>query len=57
MKFTTKEIENFKAYREVQMGGKYNMITEARQAIRDTGLEPEEYLFVQKNYSDLAKEA
>ena len=52
--FTEKQLEDFKAYRKVQMGGRWNMFDP--QARRATGLERDEYTFVMKNYSKLRAE-
>lgn len=52
--FTQKQLKDFKAYRKVQMGGRWNMFDpQARQA---TGLEQAEYTFVIKNYNELKAE-
>ena len=54
-KFTDKQINDFKAYHKVQMGGRYNMFdNRARLA---TGMTKEEYMFVMSNYEELAKAA
>jgi hypothetical protein len=52
--FTAKQLQDFKAYRKVQMGGKWNMF--AAQARQATGLSESEYIFVMKNYTALKKE-
>ena len=52
--FTAKQLQDFKAYRKVQMGGKWNMF--AAQARRATGLSESDYIFVLKNYIALRKE-
>jgi len=52
--FTAKQLQDFKAYRKVQMGGKWNMFDP--QARRATGLSESEYVFVMKNYSALKTE-
>jgi len=53
--FTAKQLQDFKAYRKVQLGGKYNMFDpRARQA---TGLSESEYIFVLKNYVKLRESA
>jgi len=49
--FTVDQIANFKAYRKVQMGGRYNMFD--RRAIDATGLSKDEYMFVMNNYGQL----
>lgn len=51
MKFTKKQLENFKKYEKVRSGGKYNMFD--KKAIIATGLTKEEYLFVMNNYMEL----
>jgi hypothetical protein len=52
--FTAKQLQDFKAYRKVQLGGKWNMFdSQARLA---TGLSESEYIFVMKNYTALKKE-
>jgi hypothetical protein len=52
--FTAKQLQDFKAYRKVQMGGKYNMFDP--RATRATKLSDAEYSFVLKNYVALQKE-
>jgi len=52
--FTAKQLQDFVAYRKVQMGGKWNMFDP--QARRATKLTPSEYVFVMKNYEALKKE-
>jgi hypothetical protein len=52
--FTAKQLQDFKAYRKVQMGGKYNMFDP--RAVRATKLADTEYSFVMKNYVALQKE-
>ena len=52
--FTAKQLQDFKAYRKVQMGGKYNMFDP--RARRATKLSESEYVFVMKNYTALKKE-
>lgn len=49
--FTQKQLNDFRAYREVQESGKYNMLDpRARQL---AGLDREDFLFVLSNYSAL----
>jgi len=43
--------QKFLAYYRVQMGGRYNMIMEATQAMKDAGLTREEYFNIIKNYN------
>lgn len=52
--FTEKQLEDFKAYRKVQMAGRWNMFDLDAQLA--TGLERDEYTFVMKNYSKLRAE-
>ena len=54
MEFTEQQLKNFAKYVRVQMGGRYNMFDPG--AIRATGMDRDEYLFVMENYSAL-KEA
>jgi len=53
--FTAKQLQDFKAYRKVQMGGKYNMFDP--RAVRATKLADTEYSFVMKNYVRLREAA
>jgi len=53
--FTAKQLQDFKAYRKVQMGGKYNMFDP--RAVRATKLSDAEYSFVMKNYVRLREAA
>ena len=53
--FTAKQLQDFKAYRKVQMGGKYNMFDP--RAVRATGLSESEYCVVLKNYVKLREAA
>lgn len=55
MNFTPEQLENWKAYEDVRSGGEYNMFD--RRAEEATGLSHVEYMFVMKNYTELAKEA
>ena len=43
--------EDFQSYYDVQMSGKYNMITDARQAIYESGLSKAKYYEIIQNYS------
>ena len=52
--FTAKQLQDFKAYRKVQLGGKFNMFDP--RATMATGLSKSEYIFVMKNYVALQKE-
>ena len=52
--FTAKQLQDFIAYRKVQLGGKYNMFDP--RAVRATRLSESEYIFVMKNYEALKKE-
>jgi hypothetical protein len=54
MKFTRKQIHQFRSYEMVRKSGHYNMFSS--QARLATCLTKEEYLFVMENYSEL-KEA
>ena len=47
--------EKFLRYRKVQMSGKYNMITEAKKAMKEANLTYDEYLDIIKNYSEYSK--
>jgi len=51
VKFTQEQLNNFKAYRKVQMRGKYNMFDS--RAIAATKLTKDEYAFVMDNYGKL----
>ena len=53
--FTATQLQDFKAYRKVQMGGKWNMFDP--RARRATGLSESEYIFVLKNYVKLREAA
>lgn len=46
------EYEMYKRYEQVRLGGKYNMITEAVDAMKEAGLTQDEYLTVIHNYSE-----
>jgi len=54
MEFTNQQLQNFKKYVRVQMGGRYNMFDLRARAA--TGLDADEYVFVMENY-DALKEA
>lgn len=54
MEFTNQQLQNFKKYVRVQMGGRYNMFDP--RAMAATGMDEDEYIFVMDNYSAL-KEA
>lgn len=54
MKFTKKQLENWKRYEEVRAGGKWNMFDKNAQIT--SGLNRQEYLFCMRNYSGLKKE-
>lgn len=47
------EYEMYKRYERVRLGGKYNMITEAADAMEEAGLRRDQYLAVIQNYSEL----
>jgi len=53
--FTATQFQNFKAYRRVQLGGKYNMFDP--RAVSASGLSESEYFFVLKNYVRLREAA
>lgn len=55
IKFTEQDIADFKAYDEVRQEGRYNMMS--RQAQDMTGLDRDRYLFVLRNYVELAQAA
>ena len=46
----------FRAYEQVRRSGRYNMITEARQAADAAGLSMDDYKFVINNYTNLKEE-
>lgn len=46
------EYEMYKRYEQVRLGGKYNMITEAVDAMKEAGLTQDQYLTVIHNYSE-----
>jgi hypothetical protein len=46
--FTDKQLADFRAYRIVQLGGRWNMFDP--RAMKATRLSSEEYSFVMKNY-------
>lgn len=54
MEFTNQQLQNFKKYVRVQMGGRYNMFDPRARAA--TGMDKDEYVFVMENYDKL-KEA
>ena len=54
MEFTNQQLQNFKKYVRVQMGGRYSMFDPRARAA--TGMDKDEYIFVMENYSAL-KEA
>ena len=54
MEFTNQQLQNFKKYVRVQMGGRYNMFDP--RAMAATGMDKDEYIFVMENYDKL-KEA
>ena len=51
MKYTEKQIENWKRFEEVRQEGKYNMFIPNARLL--TGLDDDEYSFCMKNYSEL----
>lgn len=53
--FTQQQIEDFKAYDEVRQEGRYNMMSPQAQQL--TGLDRNRYLFVLRNYVELAQAA
>lgn len=53
MKFTEQQIADFKAYDEVRQEGCFNMMSP--QAQRATGLDRDSYMFVLRNYVELAQ--
>ena len=42
--------EIFKRYEKIRLSGKYNMVTEAEQAMKDANLRPNDYYYVLFNY-------
>lgn len=55
MTFTQKQLNDFKAYKAVQMSGEYNMFN--TQARIMTGLTQTAYFAVMENYEQLAEAA
>lgn len=51
MTFTQEHLSNFRRYRKVQMGGRFNMFDPRARAA--TSLSREDYLFVIENYTEL----
>jgi len=51
-KFTQQEIANWEKYEKVRQSGEFNVF--AIQAQEVSGLTHEEFIFVMKNYSELA---
>ena len=51
MKFTDKQLADFRAFYLVQQTGKHNMLWSSARA--EVGLERAEYMFVIKNYEAL----
>jgi len=54
VEFTEKQLENFEAFVEVQMGSLINM-ADARSGCQMTGMERDEWTFCMSNYSELEK--
>ena len=54
-KFTQQQIEDFKTYDEVRQEGRYNMMSPQAQQL--TGLDRDRYMFVLRNYVELAQAA
>jgi len=52
-KFTQQEIDNWNKYEKVRQSGEYNMFDLRAQT--STDLTYEEYMFVMKNYTELAE--
>lgn len=50
-------LDQFLKYYKVQMGGRYNMITEADSAAIAAGLDIKTYFAIINNYTELRKEA
>ena len=57
MRFTKKQIEDWKLYEDVRLSGAYNMITHSSQAAEMAGLDREEHWFCLKNYNELKEAA
>ena len=55
MTFTQTQLNNFKAYKSVQMSGNFNMFDQ--QARLMTGLSRPDYLAVMENYDELSEAA
>lgn len=49
------KIDLFNMYYEIQMSGKYNMVTQATTASMEAGLTIDEYVYVINNYDELHK--
>ena len=50
MEITRKQ---FLQYERVGQSGKWNMVTDATQALRETGLSLEQYVYIIRNYKEL----
>jgi len=53
MKFTEKQLENWKKFEEIRQDGRMNMFDQ--NAMIASGLNRQEYLFCMKNYTELKK--
>lgn len=51
--YSPTQMEWFRAYRQVQNSGKFNMVTEATEACIEAKLSLEQYRFVMENYEGL----
>jgi len=51
MEFTNQQLQNFKKYFGVQMGGRYNMFDPRARAA--TGMTEDEYVFCMEHYGEL----
>lgn len=54
MKFTHKQIANWRKYEKIRESGKFNMWDDA--AMRATGLNRDDYIFTLRNYNDLKEQ-
>lgn len=53
MEITRKQ---FLQYERVRQSGKWNMVTDATQALRETGLTLEQYVCIIRNYRELLEQ-
>jgi len=55
MKFTQEQLDNWRAYEDVRVGGRYNMFD--LRAQKASGLTQREYVFVMEHFNALKQEA